>query len=113
MPQDNSRSLRALDILNFCNAGIQTGLGPFCAIFYSAVRHWNPGQIGVLVACQQLAGIAIQPAVGHWVDESRHKRLITAAAAVVIALGAAGIALLPQFGQKCQRISNPLSAIRA
>jgi predicted MFS family arabinose efflux permease len=98
MPQDNSRSLRALDILNFCNAGIQTGLGPFCAIFYSAVRHWNPGQIGVLVACQQLAGIAIQPAVGHWVDESRHKRLITAAAAVVIALGAAGIALLPQFG---------------
>jgi MFS family permease len=97
MPQDNSRSLRALDALNFCNAGIQTGLGPFCAIFYAAVRHWNPGQIGILVACQQLAGIAIQPAVGHWVDESQHKRLLTAVAAAVVALGAAGIALLPQF----------------
>ena len=39
-------SLRALDALNFCNAGIQTGLGPFIAIFYGAARHWNPAQIG-------------------------------------------------------------------
>jgi MFS family permease len=98
MPQENSRSFRALDTLNFCNAGIQTGLGPFCAIFYAAVRHWNPGQIGILIACQQLAGIAIQPAVGHLVDESKHKRLLTAVAAAIVALGAAGIALLPQFG---------------
>lgn len=98
MAENKTRSLRALDFLNFCNAGIQTGLGPFCAIFYAAVRHWNPGQIGVLIACQQLAGIAIQPAVGHLIDESKHKKLWTAAAAVVVALGAAGIALLPQYG---------------
>ena len=30
---DKQRSLRALDELNFFNAGIQTGLGPFIAIY--------------------------------------------------------------------------------
>ena len=50
MPEPKTGSLRALDALNFCNAGIQTGLGPFMAIFYTSVRHWNPGQIGTLIA---------------------------------------------------------------
>ncbi|MBV8896297.1 MAG: MFS transporter [Acidobacteriaceae bacterium] len=92
-----ARSARALDALNFCNAGIQTGLGPFIAIFYSAVRHWNPGQIGALIACQSLAGIAVQAWVGHWVDESHHKRVLTAGAAIAVALGAIGIVTLPGF----------------
>ena len=97
MPQDKSRSLLALDALNFCNAGIQTGLGPFMSIYYTAVRHWHPGQIGILIACQSLAGIAVQPIVGNWVDESQHKRIITAAAALIVAAGAACIALLPSY----------------
>jgi MFS family permease len=87
----------ALDALNFCNAGIQTGLGPFIAIFYAAVRHWNPGQIGALIACQSLAGITVQAWVGHWVDESHHKRALTAVAATAITLGALGIVTLPTF----------------
>ena len=95
--EDKSGSLRALDALNFCNAGIQTGLGPFMAIFYTSVRHWNPGQIGVLIACQSLAGIIVQSAVGHWVDESHHKRILTAVAATMVTLGAVGIAVLPQY----------------
>jgi hypothetical protein len=60
VPDEKTPSLKALDLLNFCNAGIQTGLGPFISIFYTAVRHWNPGQIGTLIACQSLAGIAVQ-----------------------------------------------------
>jgi hypothetical protein len=97
MSDDKAGSLRALDALNFCNAGIQTGLGLFLAIFYTSVRHWRPGQIGTLVACQSLSGIAIQSAVGHWMDETHFKRQLTAAAALVVACGAAGIALLPGF----------------
>ncbi len=97
LPDSKSRSLRALDALNFCNAGIQTGLGPFISIFYTAVRHWNPGQIGILLACQSLSGIAVQSFTGNWVDESHHKRLLTAAAGSVVALGALGIVLLPSF----------------
>jgi MFS family permease len=98
MPENKALSLRALDALNFCNAGIQTGLGPFMAIFYTATRHWNPGQIGVLIACQSLAGVAVQGFTGNLVDQSHHKKMLTAAAAIVVALGAVGIGLLPQYG---------------
>src|SRR5438270_3699318 len=97
MPKPHTASLRALVALNFCNAGIQTGLGPFMSIFYTAVRHWDPGQIGVLIACQSIAGIVLQSAVGHWVDETRHKRLITAVAGTIIGLGALGIAVIPSY----------------
>lgn len=97
MANTKAGSLRALDALNFCNAGIQTGLGPFIAIFYTAVRHWNPGQIGTLIACQSIAGVLIQAPVGYWVDESRHKKLLTGAAGIIVALGALGIVLLPNF----------------
>ena len=100
MSDTKARSLRALDALNFCNAGIQTGLGPFMSIFYTSVRHWNPGQIGTLIACQSLTGIAIQGPVGHMVDESHHKKLLTAVAAIVVACGAACIALLPGYGMQ-------------
>lgn len=97
MANDKSRSLRALDALNFCNAGIQTGLGPFMSVFYSSERHWNPGQIGLLIAGQSLVGIALQALAGHWVDESKHKKLLTGAAAIVVSLCAVGIALLKSF----------------
>jgi MFS family permease len=97
MSEGKNRSLWALDALNFCNAGIQTGLGPFMSIYYMAVRHWNPGQIGMLIACQSLSGIAVQGFVGNWIDESHHKRFITAAAGVVVAAGALAIALVPQY----------------
>ncbi|HSS40234.1 MAG TPA: hypothetical protein VLT58_15810, partial [Polyangia bacterium] len=43
------RNSRALDALNFCNAGIQTGLGPFISIYYGSSRHWDPARIGILL----------------------------------------------------------------
>jgi MFS family permease len=91
------RSFRALDALNFCNAGIQTGLGPFISIFYGRSRDWNPGQIGLLLGCQSLAGIFTQTFVGNFIDESRHKRLFTAIAAIAVSTGALGIALSGSF----------------
>jgi MFS family permease len=100
MPEEKTRSLRALDALNFCNAGIQTGLGPFMAIYYTAARHWHPGQIGILLACQSLAGIAVQSFAGNWVDESHRKRLLTGIAGLTVALGALGIVALPQYGMQ-------------
>src|SRR5947209_1535850 len=90
---DKRRSLRALDALNFCNAGIQTGLGPFIAIYYATDRHWNPGQIGFLLGVQSLAGVLSQAAVGSAVDNTPHKRPVTAAAALVVVWGCVGIAL--------------------
>jgi MFS family permease len=100
VPEQKIRSFRALDALNFCNAGIQTGLGPFLAILYAAVRHWDPGQIGILIGCQSLAGITVQAWIGRWVDESHHKRLLTALAACAVALGAIGVITLPGYGMQ-------------
>lgn len=97
MPEDRTPSLRALDALNFCNAGIQTGLGPFMSVFYASQRHWNPGQIGALIACQSLAGVGLQSFTGGIVDRSSHKQALTAAAAAMVALCAVGIALIPSF----------------
>jgi MFS family permease len=90
-------SFRALDALNFCNAGIQTGLGPFISIYYGSARHWDPWRIGILLGCQSLAGVFTQALVGNLVDESRHKRLLTAVAALAVSSGALGIALVPGF----------------
>lgn len=98
---DKQRSLRALDALNFCNAGIQTGLGPFIAIYYASARHWNPGQIGTLLAIQNLSGVALQSVAGNLVDNSAHKRYISAAAALVVTLGCLGIVLAPNFFWEC------------
>src|SRR4051812_14604814 len=97
-PRTNRVNFRALDALNFCNAGIQTGLGPFMAIFYGSTRHWDPGRIGVLLGCQSFVGIFTQTVIGNLVDQSRRKRYLTAAAALTVTAGALGIALLPQYG---------------
>ena len=56
MPEKTA-SLRGLDAFNFFNAGIQTGLGPFIAIYYATDRHWNSGGIGVLLSIQSLMGV--------------------------------------------------------
>lgn len=70
------------------------------AIYYTAVRHWNPGQIGILIACQSLAGIAVQSVSGHIIDESHHKRILTGIAGLTVALGALGIVTLPSYGSQ-------------
>lgn len=95
------RSLRALDALNFFNAGIQTGLGPFIAIYYASARHWNPGQTGTLLSIQNLSGVALQSIVGDRVDNSPNKRYISAAAALVVTLGCLGIVLAPNYAWEC------------
>ena len=67
------------------------------AIYYTSARHGNSGQIGILIACQSLSGITLQTAAGHWVDESHHKRLLTALAGLIVALGAIGIVFLANY----------------
>src|SRR5215471_14693283 len=43
---ERRRSLRALDALNFCIAGID-GSATVITIYYATDRHPNPGQIGL------------------------------------------------------------------
>jgi MFS family permease len=85
-------SQRGLNWLNFFIADIQTGFGPFVAL-YLAAENWLQGEIGLLLTVAGLAGIAAQVPGGALVDWAAAKRLLVGAALAVIAAGAVMFAL--------------------
>jgi MFS family permease len=91
------RSLRALDALNLCKAGLVTGLGPFMSIWNASTRHWDPRQIGILIAGQSVAGVLVQTLVGRFVDETRQRRLLMSSAAAVISISSLCIVVLKPY----------------
>jgi MFS family permease len=86
-----SRSLCALDWLNFFMADVNTGIGPFLAIYLTATRHWNPASVGMVVAAQGISSVVAQGPAGWLVDWSQHKKRLIMSAAAVVALGCVGI----------------------
>ncbi len=89
---ETRRSWIALDLINFFAADVETGVGPFMATYLAGVRHWNPVQVGMVVATQNIAALIANTPAGWIVDESRKKRWLIAAASLLIALGSAAIA---------------------
>ena len=94
--QSVRRSLIGLDSLNFFLADVQTGLGPFLAI-YLAANHWDEQQVGIALAAGGIAGIAAQTPAGALIDRAHAKRAIVAVAVVCLVVGALVTALFPQF----------------
>ena len=92
----STRTLRGLDWLNFFLADVQTGIGPFLAI-YLAGFGWNEQRVGLTLTVGGLAGILTQTPAGALVDRLRSKRALIAAGVVALAAGAFLIALLPAF----------------
>jgi predicted MFS family arabinose efflux permease len=92
----SGRSLRGLDWLNFFLADVQTGVGPFLAI-YLAGYGWNEQRVGIALAVGGIAGILAQTPAGALVDRLRSKRALIAAGTVALAAGALLIALAPSF----------------
>jgi MFS family permease len=90
------RSLVGLDWLNFFLADVQTGVGPFVAI-YLAENHWNPQQVGIALTIGGIAGIVTQTPAGGLVDRARFKRTLIVAGVGALAVGAMMIALHPTF----------------
>jgi MFS family permease len=88
------QSERALDALNFIMADVQTGVGPYLAIFLRAVRHFGPGQIGLVMASGVVAQIAAQTPLGALIDRTTKKRVLVAAAAGLLAVAAIALAVL-------------------
>jgi MFS family permease len=89
-------SLRGLDWLNFLLADVQTGVGPFLAI-YLAGYGWNEQRVGLALTVGGIAGIASQTPAGGLVDRLRSKRALIAAGVLSLAIGALLIALFPSF----------------
>ena len=92
----STRTLRGLDWLNFFLADVQTGVGPFLAIYLAGYK-WNEERVGIALTVGGIAGILMQTPAGALVDRLRSKRALIGAAIVALAAGALLIALMPTF----------------
>ena len=92
----SARTLIVLDWLNFFLANVQTGIGPFLAI-YLAANSWNEQRVGIALTVGGIAGILTQTPAGALVDHLRSKRALIAAGIITLAVSALLIVLVPTF----------------
>jgi MFS family permease len=85
-----------LDWFTFFVADIQTGFGPFLAI-YLTTQKWNQADIGFVLAFGSVAGLLSQMPGGWLVDAAASKRRAAFVAVVGIGASALVIALVPSF----------------
>ena len=89
-------TLRGLDWLNFLLADVQTGVGPFLAIYLAGYK-WNEERVGLALTVGGIAGILTQTPAGGLVDFLRSKRALVGVGVAALAGGALLIALFPWF----------------
>jgi MFS family permease len=89
-------SARRLDWFTFFLADIQTGFGPFVAIYLTA-NAWPQFDIGLVLTAGGLVALACQMPGGALVDAARSARLVAALAVAGIALSALALAIWPIF----------------
>jgi MFS family permease len=85
---------RGLDWHNFFVANVQTGFGPFIAV-YLASQAWTQRDIGTVLSIGTVAGIASQLPAGALVDAIASKRLAALVACLAIAASALLLAFFP------------------
>jgi MFS family permease len=90
------RSLRGLDWFSFFLADIQTGFGPFVAVYLTA-QSWTQVDIGLILTAGGLVSLAGQMPGGALIDAMRSARLAVSLAVVAICLSALAIAAWPIF----------------
>jgi MFS family permease len=95
MADQKKLSLRGLDWVNFFMADVNTGIGPFLAIYLTATRHWDPASVGMVVAAQSIASVVAQAPAGWLVDNSTKKKWLVIFGALFVAGGCVGIVLAP------------------
>jgi predicted MFS family arabinose efflux permease len=89
-------TLLGLDWLNFLLADVQTGVGPFLAIYLAGYK-WNEERVGLALTVGGIAGILTQTPAGGLVDFLRSKRALVGVAVAALAAGALLMALFPSF----------------
>ncbi len=77
---------------------MQSGLGPFLAIFLITSEHWNAADIGFVMTISGIATLVAQTPAGALIDATRWKRLAIMIAAGVIAAAAFFVTVAPSFG---------------
>jgi MFS family permease len=87
---------RGLDWFTFFLADIQTGFGPFVAIYLTA-HNWAQLDIGLVLTTGGLVALAAQIPGGALVDAVRSARTLGAIAVAAIGLSALALAIWPTF----------------
>jgi len=95
-PAPARQSLAGLDALNFFMANVQTGFGPFIAV-YLTEQKWTQVEIGIVLTVASMASLFGQVPGGALVDAARSKRLVAAFAVGMIAVSATMLAAAPIF----------------
>ena len=96
-PSPSRRSQRGLDWFVFFLADVQTGFGPFVAVYLTA-QKWTQIDIGIVLTISGLVALAGQMPGGAVVDAARSERLVAAIAVIAISLSALALAVWPTFG---------------
>ena len=95
-PHPSKRSLRGLDWFIFFLADVQTGFGPFIAV-YLTTEKWTQAQIGLVLSIGSVVGLIGQMPGGAVVDAARSERLVAGLAIATIGCAALAYAALPIF----------------
>ena len=95
-PHPSERSLRGLDWFIFFLADVQTGFGPFIAV-YLTTEKWTQSQIGLVLTIGSVIGLIGQMPGGAIVDAARSERLVAGLAIATIGCVALAYAALPIF----------------
>jgi predicted MFS family arabinose efflux permease len=96
-PSSPSRqSLRGLDWFIFFLADVQTGFGPFVAV-YLTTQKWTQVEIGLVLSIGGLVALIGQMPGGAIVDAARSERLVAGLAVATIGVSALSYAAWPIF----------------
>ncbi len=85
---------RALDLVNFFVADVQTGFGPFVAVYLTA-NKWTQVEIGFALTLGTMTSLISQLPAGALVDSMRNKRIAASGALVGIIIAASLLAIQP------------------
>lgn len=95
-PAPSQRSQRGLDWFIFFLADVQTGFGPFIAV-YLTTQKWTQVEIGLVLSVGGIVGLIGQMPGGAIVDAARDERVVAGAAVAAIGVAALAYAALPIF----------------
>ena len=95
-PQPSAASRRGLDWFVFFLADVQTGFGPFIAV-YLTQEKWTQTDIGLVLTVAGLVSLACQVPGGALVDAARSERFIATLGVIGVSVSALAIAAWPVF----------------
>ena len=94
IPAPSRRSLRGLDWFIFFLADVQTGFGPFIAV-YLTTQKWTQVEIGLVLSIGGIVALIGQMPGGAIVDAAKSERLVAGLAVAAIGISALGYVVWP------------------